>query len=74
MNSTHKNCPECGGQNLYGVTARSKAASFLLPGLGGFFRFARFEVVVCADCGLTRFFVPEADRKRLSKAKQWRRL
>jgi len=74
MNSTHKKCPECGGEDLYSVTARSKAASFLLPGLSRFFLFARFQVVVCSDCGLTRLFVPEDDLAMLPEAKQWRRI
>ena len=74
MNSTRKKCPECDCEELYSVTARSKAASFLLPGLSRFFLFARFQVVVCSDCGHTRFFVPEDDLAKLSEAKQWRRI
>ena len=54
-----RSCLSCNGVNLYesvsGVTA-SRAASTgrtLLPGLGGFFSSAEFEVIVCGDCGFT---------------------
>ena len=46
----------------------------LLPNLGGFFRFPKFEVVVCADCGLTRFYADAPARAKLPTAKNWSRL
>ena len=46
----------------------------LLPGLGGFLHFAAFDVVVCAACGLTRFYTERSALAKLPKAKRWRAL
>jgi predicted nucleic-acid-binding Zn-ribbon protein len=61
-----RTCPECGSANLRQTTTASAGAygPVLLPGLGGFLHSAQLRVVVCADCGLTRFY---ADSKALAK-------
>jgi predicted nucleic-acid-binding Zn-ribbon protein len=69
-------CPECGQGNLYsssGVSAGGGYAPNYLPGLGSFFSPAQFTVVVCKDCGLTRFFAsPEAVGK-IAESSKWRK-
>ena len=70
-------CPECGRHNLYATTTRSGGGygPMLLPKLGSFWQFfARFEVVVCGDCGLTRFYAEPSARAKLPTVKAWRRL
>ena len=77
-----KPCPECGQKNLYVTEANSGGghAPNYLPGLGRFIGTAKFDIVVCADCGLTRFFASRHARGRLDSAKHfwgdkiWRRL
>ena len=51
------NCPECGGGELY-TPAKGPT---LLRGLP-----ARFNVVLCADCGLTRLFARRIDTQVLT--------
>ena len=76
MNSNSLQCPECDGRNLYttSVVSAGGHGPVLLPGLGGFLRFAKFDVVVCSDCGLTRFFAEPSARTKLSTSSRWTRL
>ncbi len=69
-------CPGCGGNTLYGSRAAAGGgyAPELLPGLGGFFSPATFIVVVCSDCGLTRFYAPPEARAKLEGSKKWSRV
>ena len=70
-------CPNCGGGNLFcsqEVSAGGGYAPNYLPGLGGFFGAEKFAVVVCRDCGLTRFFARPQARSKLPEAKQWKRI
>lgn len=75
---TYAPCPNCGGGNLYsptkGVSAGGGYAPNYLPGLGGFFSAEKFRIVLCADCGLTRFFASEVARKRLRDTEKWKRV
>ena len=68
-------CPNCGGRTLYRGPATSSGgghAPNYLPGLGRFIFSAKFVVVVCRDCGLTRFFVAEPEaRARLRESGKW---
>lgn len=67
-------CPNCGGRTLYRGPATSSGgghAPNYLPGLGRFLASARFVLVVCRDCGLTRFFAEPEARKKLGEAKKW---
>lgn len=69
-------CPECGQGNLYSsgkVSAGGGYAPNYLPGLGGYFASARFTVVVCRDCGLTRFFATREALDKLPESGKWRR-
>ena len=74
MNPTSQKCPECGKSNVYANRAINSAASYLLPHLGGFLHFAKFEVLVCGDCGLTRFYTDPKARAKLPTARSWSRL
>jgi predicted nucleic-acid-binding Zn-ribbon protein len=68
-------CPECGSRTLYertGVGAGGSHGPDLLPGLGRFLSSAKFEIVVCRDCGLTRFFAQPEARAKLKDAKKWK--
>jgi predicted nucleic-acid-binding Zn-ribbon protein len=72
-------CPECGGGDLYQAATRSGGhhEPMLLPHLNtGFLglKFPMFDVIVCADCGLTRFFAEPDARERMRKSEGWRRV
>lgn len=70
-------CPNCAGTNLFRskeVSAGGGHAPNYLPGLGGFFQSEKFELVICRDCGLTRFFARPSALEKLSDAKEWRRV
>jgi len=71
-----KSCPECGQKNLYITTTNSGGGygPMLLPQLGSFWCMPKFEVVVCADCGLTRFFAAAEALTKLSAANTWSRV
>jgi predicted nucleic-acid-binding Zn-ribbon protein len=70
-------CPNCQSKSLFvtktPVSAGGGHAPNHLPGLGTFWglRAARFDVVVCGDCGLTRFFAPEHALGRLQDSPEW---
>jgi predicted nucleic-acid-binding Zn-ribbon protein len=68
-------CGDCGG-NLYETTTASNGGygPALLPGLGRFMHYARFRVVVCEACGLTRFYADSQARSRLAGSGRWRRI
>lgn len=70
-------CPNCGGNTLYegpGTSSGGGYAPLYLPGLGGFLRSAKFVLVICRDCGLTRFFAESAARKRLKESGKWKQV
>ena len=71
-------CPNCQSRNLYktktGVASGGGHAPNYLPGLGKWYRAGRLDVVVCRDCGLTRFFADEEDRARLDDSNRWERV
>jgi predicted nucleic-acid-binding Zn-ribbon protein len=69
-------CPNCGSENLYRskpVSAGGGHAPNYLPGLGGFLTAARFRIVVCKACGLTRFFASAQATEKVTDAKAWER-
>ncbi len=67
-------CTRCGTDGLYTRRLSSGSDSpYLLAGLGQLLHNAHFDVVVCANCGLTRFFAEPSARKQLPH-KDWRRL
>jgi predicted nucleic-acid-binding Zn-ribbon protein len=70
-------CPDCGSRTLYrgpAISTRSGGhAPDYLPGLGkSWFQSAHFVLVVCRDCGLTRFYAEPEARKKLGEAKKWK--
>jgi hypothetical protein len=67
-------CPHCKGNTLYRSPEVSSGNGHVdyLPGLGPWYRSARFVVVTCRDCGLMRFFASPEARKRLGEAKKWK--
>ena len=68
-------CPNCRGNTLYEsqpISAGGGHAPNYLPGLGRFVVSARFVLVVCRDCGLTRFFASPEARKKLSESRRWK--
>lgn len=72
-----KPCPSCGGDSLFRspeVSAGGGHAPNYLPGLGSFFAAEKFVLVVCRDCGLTRFFARPQARAKLARVKKWKRL
>jgi predicted nucleic-acid-binding Zn-ribbon protein len=73
-------CPECRNRSLHrkrqvpsGVTVPGNVGGWfeLLPGLGTTFRYPTFDVIVCAQCGLTRFYADADACGRLSAAPDW---
>jgi len=69
-------CPNCEGSNLYQTDDVSSGGGYApnyLPRLGGMFSRAKFRIVVCRDCGLTRFFAQKEAVSRLDGAKWWTR-
>jgi hypothetical protein len=75
MKSDQK-CSECGSENLFFTMTRSGGpyGPAFLPGLGSFLTPAQFEVVICGDCGLTRFFAEPSALSKLAKSRAWRRV
>lgn len=73
---TMHTCPNCQGIEVYESRPVSSGndGMTLLPGLGGWLTAARFRVIVCRSCGLTRFFADDAARARLQDSSQWTRL
>ena len=69
-------CPECHRDRLYRSAAVSAGGGYApnyLPGLGGIFSSANFTVVVCADCGLTRFYAVKEALSKLGESDKWRK-
>lgn len=70
-------CTNCGGTKLFRsepVSAGGGHAPNYLPGLGGTFSAEKFVLVLCKDCGLTRFFAKPTAIEKLSRSKKWRKL
>jgi predicted nucleic-acid-binding Zn-ribbon protein len=68
-------CPNCKSNTLYCGPATSSGgghAPDYLPGLGKFIFSARFVLVVCRDCGLTRFFAQPEARAKLNESSKWK--
>lgn len=70
-------CPHCGGGNLFRSRKPASAgggyAPNYLPGLGRWLAAGKFQIVVCRDCGLTRFFAQRAATERLADSSSWER-
>lgn len=71
-----KPCPNCGGEELYcrRLSSAGGYGPYLLRGLGSFMHYADFDVVVCAGCGLTRFFAEPEARQNLRTNGDWKQV
>ena len=72
-------CPNCSSKRLFrakkGVASGGGYAPNYLLGLHtSMFSPATFEVVVCQDCGLTRFFASPEARAKLPDSDKWERV
>jgi len=68
-------CPNCQGRTLYRSREISSGGGHgpdFLPGLGRFVFSAKFVLVVCRDCGLTRFFAQPEARTKLKESGKWK--
>ena len=69
-------CPNCRGQHAVPrarpISSGGGHAPNYLPGLGRFVISARFVLVVCRDCGLTRFFAQPEARAKLKESRKWK--
>jgi hypothetical protein len=76
MKTDSRTCPECAGGNLHETFTNSGGAygPNLLPRLGGWLITAKLRVLLCADCGLTRFYAEPDALAKLPNAKDWKRL
>jgi hypothetical protein len=74
--SASPSCPHCGGTDLYTrrVSSGGGQGPYFLAGLGSFMHFAEFDAIVCAGCGLTRFFAEPAARQNVRSSADWKRL
>ena len=72
-----KPCPNCGSKELFSsepISAGGGHAPNYLKGLGMWYRAERFTLVICRDCGLTRYFASAEARARLSQSSKWTRV
>ncbi|HEX6557934.1 MAG TPA: hypothetical protein VF021_00685 [Longimicrobiales bacterium] len=71
-------CPNCGSKRLFKnrkpVSAGGGYAPDYLNGLGSFFSPAKFEIVVCQDCGLTRYFAVREALAKLQTSTKWQQI
>lgn len=71
-------CTNCSGKRLYKsrkeISAGGGYAPNYLPGLGTLLKAGKFQVIVCVDCGLTRFFASPEARAKLSASPKWERV
>jgi hypothetical protein len=58
-----KQCPECGGTEIFTRNVSAQASDSqgpdLLPYLGGAFNRPQFDIFICGHCGCCRWFVGE---------------
>ena len=66
-------CPNCTSDNLRTTTAEASShyGPDLLPGTHGMFSQSTLDVVVCCNCGLTRFFASPEEIQRMMKSAVW---
>jgi hypothetical protein len=74
-----KPCPECKSQDVYQYTRPVWGASAygpdLLPGMGSIFMGrAKFVPVMCAGCGLMRYFAVDEARAHVRKSSAWKKV
>jgi len=53
-------CPHCKSSDIYRTRAEARGEDIdLLPGVGAWFDYGKFDIYVCGQCGHTQFFVQE---------------
>ena len=71
-------CPNCQSKDMFKtvkpVSSGGGYAPDNLPGIGGRFGSAKFEVIVCNSCGLTRWFAEKDALAKLPTSKKWERM
>jgi len=70
-------CPHCHSKNVFKskeVSAGGRHAPDFLPGLGKFFATEEFQIVLCKDCGLARFFARSQATAKLEESSSWTRV
>lgn len=67
-------CSNCGGSEHYATGDSTPANGVVGPHLLPKLSMGRFRVVVCVDCGLTRFFVTRGDLQALKASSAWSRV
>ncbi|BBO32128.1 hypothetical protein [Lacipirellula parvula] len=75
-NSLPTQCSHCNGTALYTtkIGANGGYGPFLLPKLGQLFSYAKFDAVLCADCGHYQLFADSETRERVTDTSIWTRL
>ena len=72
-----KPCPNCRSDAVYAykdtVPFTGEHLSFL-PGLGTVFAAAHVTPVLCADCGLARYFATDEAREKVTSHSGWEKL
>ena len=60
-------CSRCSSSDLHvrRLTSAGGHGPYFLQGLGELFHYAHFDVVVCANCGLTQLFAEPSARDQL---------
>lgn len=77
MSTGFSPCPQCGSTEVFASEPTGSGGSHgpnLLPGLGRWYGAAKFTVVLCRSCGLTRFFASDEARERLREAPKWKQV
>jgi predicted nucleic-acid-binding Zn-ribbon protein len=77
ISGTLSPCPNCGGRNLFRSQPVSSGGGYApdyLPKLGSFWVAGKFNLIVCKDCGLTRFFADPKATEKLSESRKWERV
>ncbi|MCB9881089.1 MAG: hypothetical protein H6834_04805 [Planctomycetes bacterium] len=73
-----RTCLSCGSTDLWRTTtpANGGYGPALLPSLGALFKSAKFDLVLCADCGHVAFYADKDALQRLKekKPKRWTRV
>ena len=61
--ATVTSCPHCQANEIYHhrVEARGGQGPDLLPGIGEWFDYGKFDLYICAKCGHIQFFL-QSDR------------
>ena len=70
-------CPNCGGRSLFRskpVSAGGGHAPNYLPGIRRGLLSERFQLVLCGDCGLTRFFASRQASEKVAASDRWERV